>query len=110
MIASGYPQQVTYWANTGESLYGAQNAFAAPVLLEGRWEDKQVQAVSQSGVEFVTHAVVFVPQMVTLGGYLALDDQTTSADPTVLPDAYEIKSIVSVPDLRNVVTERRVML
>lgn len=110
MIGSGYPDTVTYWASAGESLYGAQNAFDNPVAIEGRWEERQEQAISPQGTEFVTRAVVFVAQAVTLGSYLAHGDQTANADPTVLSDAYEIKGLSSIPDLRNMVTERKALL
>lgn len=110
MIGSGYPQQVTYWANTGESLYGAQNAFAAPIVIEGRWEDRQEQAIGMNGEEFVTKAVVYVARAIELGSYLAEGDQTSFNDPTIIPGAHEVKSFSSIPDLRNVVTERKALL
>lgn len=110
MIGRGYRGLVTYWAPTGKNLYGAQNAFVAPVTLAARWEDRQEKVVSAKGVEFVTTAVVFLPQHVDLGGYLAQGDQTSHADPSTLEGAHEIKKLSTIPDLRNVLTERRAYL
>lgn len=110
MIGRDYSQQATYWAATGESLYGAQNAFGSPVVLLVHWEDRQEQAMDAKGHEFMTQAVVFVPQAVAIGGFLALGDRSSEVDPTALSGAYEIKKLVSIPDIRNVVTERRAFL
>ena len=110
MLGGGYPQKATYWAPAGESLYGAQNAFTAPAILMVRWEDRQQQAVGSNGVTFTTQSVVFIPEAVEVGGYLALGDYSEITDPSMVPDALEIKGIITVPDLRNIVTERRALL
>lgn len=102
-----YNQDITYWAPTGESLYGADSVYAAPVHFKGRWEDRQEVARSLSGEEFVTTAVVFVPQAVEGKGVLALGTFTENAP---VFGSHEIKGLVEVPDLRNVSTERRALL
>lgn len=110
MIGGGYSQTATYWAPAGESLYGAQNSFSTPVPMKVRWEDRQEQAVKGDGTTFITKAVVFVPEPVKIGGYLILGDYTEVTDPSMLSDAHEIITIITVPDLRNVATERRALL
>lgn len=110
LVSAGYNMDVTYWAPTGDGLYGASNAFEAPVLLKARWEDRQEQAISSNGETFTTQAVVYVPQEVRLEGYLALGNQTTHSSPLDASDAHEIRGLITVPSIRNVVKERRALL
>lgn len=100
---------ITYWAVTGENEYGA-SSFGAPVLLLGRWEESSQQFRTPQGDDSVSKAVVWVPQDVTIDGYLALDNQTAFSSPDLVNGAEQIRQFTKVPDLRNASSERRAYL
>ena len=102
-------QDVTYWAPAAD---GGTNDFGQPntdngVLLKGRWEDKVQQVRTQSGEEITSMATVYVNQDVAVNGFLKLGD--FSGQP-LNSDAREIVSYQTIPDLRNLSTERRAYL
>ena len=110
LARAAYNMDVTYWAPVGDGSYGSSSGFGAPTILKCRWEDRQDQALSQSGEEFTTAAVVYVPVPVEIGGFLSLGDKLAATDPTMLSDAHEIKGLTSIPSIRNVITERKALL
>lgn len=109
MRDTGLKQEVTYWAPGGEDRFGAQT-FSAPVVIQARWEDRNEEVKTIGGDDIVTQAVVFVDQDLYVGGYLALGDHLAILDPNLTQAASEIQAWASIPDLRNVSTERRAFL
>lgn len=99
-------QDITYWAPTGENEYGAP-AYGAPVLLRGRWEDSTQQFRTPQGDEAVSKAIIWVPQDVTIDGYLARGDHLAFATPDLVNGAEQVRQFVKIPDLRNASSERR---
>ncbi len=91
-------QTATYWSPAGNDGFGGVG-FNAPVLLKCRWQDKADLFRDQDGHERVSSAVVYPDQPLTIRGWLALGDQTASADPKATQGAYEIKNTGISPDL-----------
>lgn len=102
-------QDVTYWDPGAEDRFGAVT-FSAPELLKARWEDRNETVKTTGGDTIVTRAVVFVDRDLLIGGYLAKGDFSAVQDPTLIPDASEIQAWASIPDIRNVSSERRAYL
>lgn len=100
-------QDITYWAPGAQNVYGHTGS-AAPVLIKGRWQDKIQQIVRPGGEEVTSSAEVFVDRDVAISGFLAVGDHTASLTPT--PEAREIQTYNTVPDLRNLGSERRAYL
>lgn len=105
-----HPNDITYWAIATQDGYGGYT-FPAPVVVKGRWEEKQELFRDAKGDEAMSQAIVYVDTDVVLRGYLAEGDQTATADPTQLPgQAYEIKQYLKIPDLRGNEVERKAIL
>lgn len=105
-------QQVTYWAPLADNEFGVE-AFATPVLASGRWEDRADLVRDGRGDEFTSKAVIFMDRKVANEGYLVIGSYTGYPDPRNLPagvEAFEIKAVVVVPDLRNLSEEIRAYL
>ncbi len=90
-------QTVTYWAPSGPSATGGAT-FASPSAISGRWEDRNILFIDETGKETRSQSVVYLASDVKLGGYLALGDQTGTADPHAIDDAHEIKSWQKIPN------------
>lgn len=101
-------QDITYWVKTGKNSFG-EETFGPPTLIKGRWEDRNEQVILPSGEEVVSKAVVFVPQMVTIGSRLAKGDHTSEPDPEVA-FGREIQAVLEIPSLRTNQVERRAIL
>lgn len=101
-------QVATYWAPTGENLYGV-NSFASPIAITCHWEDRTDLVRNPKGEEFTTSAVVFVDRVLVSGGFLCKGDFTVISDP-FLTGAKEIRGFTQIPDLRNVDTTRKALL
>jgi hypothetical protein len=106
---TGLKQTVTYWPPAATDRFGAET-YSAPILLRGRWEERNEEAATLGGDTIVSRAIVFVDRDLLVGGFLAEGDQLAVQDPTILPSAYEIRAWRSIPDLRNVSSERRAIL
>lgn len=107
-------QTATFWRAGGTDKNGALS-LAAPVLLDVRWEDRQVKAISAKGEEFTSQAVVWYDgDKLPIGSYLALGDYSATIDPRdgFLGEdaAHPIRASVFTPSIRNVSTERRYIL
>jgi len=108
MFMQDYTDDVTYWGSPVVDGWGVRT-FVAPVVLKCRWEQHAEQFLDFTGTLSVSNAVVFVPVAVDLGGYLYLGISAAS-DPTTLHDAYPIRQLHEIPDLRKMFKERRAML
>ena len=95
-------QTATYWASTGHDLFGKQ-AFATPVTLPVRWEDKVELIRDKTGEEIASKSRVFLATDIDIDGYLFLGT-SVAADPTQVNGAEEVRQLVSTPDLRNLKT------
>ena len=107
-------QNAVYWA-PGVSDGEGGTAFTQGVEIKCRWEDKQVNYVSDKGETEVSRSIVFTDRDVFLKGYLflgLLQDLTSSAgeDPTEEHDAYEIKSFNKIPSVKGNKFERTAVL
>ena len=100
-------QDITYWGPDEANEFG-QPGSADPVLIRGRWQDKVQQVLNSTGQEVTSSAEVYVDRDVAVSGFLALGDHTDSATPT--DDAREIQNYSTVPDLRNLGSQRKAYL
>jgi hypothetical protein len=101
-------QTCTYWAPGTYGQYG-KTAFSAPVTLACRWEDREDIERDQNGNEFKTRAVVWTDRPVLNSGYLFLGT-SSSADPTSVTGAHEIRMFRVIPSVRAAEFERRASL
>ena len=101
-------QEITYWAPAEENLYGVEG-YEAPVVFRGRWEERQQEAVSPNGDQFISSAVVYVPFDMKIGGYLARGNFENSDTPPMAV-AHAIQGWTKIPDIRNATSERRALL
>lgn len=111
-MANPYRQQVTYWGRSTPDGFGGWN-YLAPQYYAARWEDVQEQFLTPLGELTTSRAVVFMPAAfvsgLVVGGYLFLG-LSTEANPTEVADAFAIRQIVKIPDMRNVRQESRFLL
>jgi hypothetical protein len=96
-------QELTHWAVSGSDGFGGFT-YAAPIVLEGRWEDKNELFISFDQEQVVSRAIVYLDADIDDGDFLALDDQTATADPGTLDTAFRVRMTGSVVDLRNTQT------
>lgn len=66
-------QKAVYWAPNGTDKFG-QQAYAAPVELRCRWEDKQELFIDITGTQQVSKSIVYVESDVKLDGVLWLGE------------------------------------
>jgi len=95
-------QKAMYWAYTGTDGYG-NPSFSDPVEIDCRWSEHQELYKDNSGEERVSRAVVYVDREVTMDGYLKLgelDSSSVSDDPRDYNDAFMIKQIANIPNMR----------
>lgn len=110
MIGRGtYRQTATYWAAGALDGFGSRT-FSAPVTISVRWEDKTDLNVGTVQEFKPSRARVFLQQAVTLGGYLALGDLTSTADPLAVSTAYRIEKYEESPGLSGVIELRKALL
>lgn len=102
-------QDATWWSVTPNGFGG--DDFGTPALLKVRWEIRSETFVGQlDRKEFISSAVVFLGDDVSVGDFLCLDDHIGEADPTVLSGAHKIQKFDKFTDLRSVSTIRRAIL
>ena len=90
---------MTYWAPAAENDHG-EEGFAAPVVVPGRWEERQDQVVSATGEQMVSKAFVYSDISMVAEGYVALGDLSAQANPHEADGAWIIKGTIEVPSLR----------
>lgn len=101
-------QTLTHWGVTPDGFGGF--TYSAPTTYACRWEDKNVLFTDEHGEEVVSSAVVLLATDLPVGDYVALGDQTATADPTDLTGAHRIRQGNKVTDLRNTLSLRKVFL
>lgn len=92
-------QTLTYWAPTGVSDAFGKVTYASPVPLSCRWEDRIELFRDKRGQEFQSKAKVFLAVAIDLDGYL-FKGTSAAADPTAVAGAYEVRQLLTTPDLR----------
>jgi hypothetical protein len=106
-----YKQKITMWAITGGDDGQGKQAVAAPSVFYGRWEDKQEQFTDRTGQTTVSKAIIFFPEGIDLPtDTWVFNGVSTVADPTTLPDAYQVRIRSRTPDLRNLKSEQVAMI
>ena len=96
-ISSLLYQTLTYWAPLANTGYG-KRGYAAPVTIDGRWEDRQELFIDPAGEEKLSHAKAFANDDVELNGYLYLGT-SAAADPTSVDGALEIRQFKKIPSV-----------
>ncbi len=109
MNTNDYKQVVTYWGPGIPDGWGGVS-YAAPVLLQCRWQETSERFLDSGGIEVVSRAKVWSKVDLEIGGYLILGDFTGTSDPTTLEKAYLIRMFKKIPDLRAMFFERISML
>jgi hypothetical protein len=106
---SGFIHNITYWRREGNDGEGG-SLFAAPVVMQARWEERNELVHDELGQEFVSHSRVFVERVrLDVGGYLFLGT-TLAADPTSVQGAYRIRNFIRTPGLAPGRDERKAIL
>lgn len=101
-------QTITKWTVTPDGNGG--NTFSAPALVQGHWEDRQELLRDKKGEELTSLAIIYLSADVALGDYLALGDQTATADPIDLTDAEQVRIFNKTPGIRVNDYERKAIL
>lgn len=109
MRTGGLIQDITYWAPAASDRYG-NKGFSAPIVLKGRWEDKNEEFVAPGGSTITSAAVALVDRSLLVQGYLAQGDLTAVSDPTLTNAAWEIRAFVEGRDLRNITPVRKAVM
>jgi hypothetical protein len=78
-----FHQQCTWWAAIRQ---GSGFVFAAPVLLNCRWEDNNEVYKGANAEDQVSNSVVYLGIDVSEGDFLALADWTSHPKPTDVHD------------------------
>lgn len=90
-------QTITYWAPGAPDGYGGL-AFATPVQIKGRWEDRVEIYADPSGRELSCNAVVYLADSVVNRGYL-YNGESSAASPLSVSGAKEIRRFDRTPTL-----------
>tara|TARA_R110000803_G_scaffold210841_1_gene284319 strand:+ start:35825 stop:36169 length:345 start_codon:yes stop_codon:yes gene_type:complete len=102
---------LTYWSPGAPDGFGG-TAWAAPVSVKGRWENREEMFIDAKGDEVKSAATVYVVSDVVLGGYL-FNGSSTAADPLSLAttaEAKEIRGYRKMPTLKDTAYERKCYL
>ena len=108
ILTSNFKQAVTHWDRGAPDGFGGF-AFAAPVKIIARWEERAEIITDDFGNEFTSNARVFLPIDVKIGNYLFLGI-STATDPRNIEGAFEVKQFRKLPDLFDSLYERRALL
>jgi len=101
-------QKAVLWVRSESPNDFGKFSFDSPIEIKCRWDDKIGQFKNKEGQTFSSLAVVYVDRDVKIGDKLkkgTLDSQTQS-DPTKDQNAYEVKAVENIPNLRNTETLR----
>lgn len=104
-------QKITWWSVTGADGFGG-DVIAAPVVVQGRWQDKAETFIGQvDRRELISSAVVYLEsQDIAVGDYLANGDQSATQNPSILKGAYKVQRWQKSPDLRSLEYVRKAFL
>lgn len=100
-------QKVTYWVSTPNGFGGY--TFAAPLVANGRWEDKATLFRNPAGEEQTSSAVVYLDTVLKVDDYVFLG-QSNASSPVGLAGTYQVRQFNKTPDLRNHEVEYKAIL
>jgi len=109
MPVGKFPERITYWAPGERNDYGVA-AFAAPVVIMGRWEDTVEVFITPQGNEEHSEAIAYMATPVAVDGYLARGDQTAIPSAHDAEGAKEIRQVATTRNLRYSDQENRAYL
>ena len=102
-------QTATYWGpGTDDGLGGV--TFPSPFLIDVRWQEKAELFRDSQGNQVVSNAVVYPPEPLAVGGYLALGNSTGEPDPRNVGGAYEVRNVAFSPSLDGSIKLNKAML
>ena len=93
-----YTSTLTIWKELPEDKYGDASGFDTPYTLSGSWEEGGELATDDEGEEFQPASTYYIElargsvQMPERGDYIAIGDQTATANPLTI-DAERIKKV-----------------
>jgi hypothetical protein len=97
----GLNQKITYWAPNTSNQFGGLS-YGAPIILDGRWEDSMENVITPAGQEIVSRAKIYTDTPVRDTGYIYPGiPADLGVNPEAIDGAYEIRTVASIPDLRN---------
>ena len=108
ILTAFYLQDATWWAKGAPDGFGGF-AFATPVALKVRWEERTELATDEEGNEFVARSRIYLPQDVEVDDYLFLGTSTVS-DPRTVEGAHRVRDFRKIPDLFNNDAERKALV
>lgn len=113
-ITKNLKQKVVFWGSPTPNGFGG-HTFAAPVEINGRWEDRNDLYVDSAGKQQVSMSVVYVDTDLVLNGYLYLGELTEigSGDednPEGFAEAFRINAYKKTPNLKATAFERKAWL
>jgi len=107
-MRNNFRQSATYWASPVSDGMGGYS-WDAPTALKVRWEDRQEQFANEFGEALVSKALVFTDVDIDTNGYLYLGTSVVT-DPSTLSGAYKVRQFIKLPDLRQMINERKAYL
>lgn len=98
-------QYAVWWARTTADAYG-RFAFANPVEIRCRWEDRVVEFLSPQGERELSASLVYVDREMSVGDMLKEGNLESSmtTDPSQETGVGEIRRFEKLPNLRNTET------
>ena len=109
MITRNLREDITHWPVIGSNGYGGFT-FDTPVVLKGRWEDKNELFRTLDNEEEVSNAIVYLNTDVAVGDFLVRGDETAESDPTSVSGTFRARNYNKTTNLRNVMALRKVFL
>ena len=108
LVTRALVDDATVWTVSPDGFGG--DTFAAPVTVKCRWEDRTEEYFSQLDQnQQVSRSIVFLAQSASVGDYL-FQGISAALDPTVVAGAYKIRRFDKVPNLRNLLVQRKAYL
>lgn len=116
MIARKSNQTAVYWGDPVVDGYG-KATFSGPEEVDVRWEDHTETFTDREGKERISKALIYTVDDPSYGwddeGYMYLGTiagLSSTSDPTIIDNAYEIRRIDKLPELDNVNMMYRIWL
>lgn len=93
-------QTATYWAPGVNDGFGGMTSYAAPILIQCRWQDEEDLFINDQGEEETSNTVVYPDRELAVKGVLALGSFLTFLDPKIIETSVEIRQIGASPSLK----------
>lgn len=113
-MPDAYHDPVTFWAITGDNGYGG-HTYGSPLKIKTRWEDRQEEFFLPNSEMSLSKAVIYMPArrniVYQVGSYVFKGLLYPAVnDPTLVSDAFVVRQVLLIPDLRSCRNEIRFML